>query len=248
MAEQTLERSAPPLTARSVALSLLLGVGAARLPVRDLIRLGSRFGIAPSAMRAALSRMVAAHDLTASGSGYALTERHLRRQAVQEDRLHPRHKPFDGAWAMAVVVTRGRPAGARSGLRSELAELRFGELREGVWLRPDNLDQASPSGEDLELFTARPEHPAALAGTLWDLDGWARRAEQLLGALGGDGPAIEQFTAAAAAVRLLRTDPALPSALLPARWPAEDLHRAYDDYRAGLSALVRIEPDRTELP
>ncbi len=232
----------PPLTARSVALSLLLGVRPARLPVRDLTRLGSLFGIAPSAMRAALSRMVAAGDLTAQGSTYALTARHLRRQARLERMLQPRLQPFDGTWSMLVVVVRGRTAQARSTLREELATHRFAELREGVWLHPANLDDPPvAAGSQIQTFRTVPERPHALCRTLWDLDGWAAQAQALLAVLDRPGQSLERFTAAAAAVRHLQTDPALPDSLVPHPWPGDDLRRCYQAYRAELTDLITTE-------
>jgi phenylacetic acid degradation operon negative regulatory protein len=68
-AEQELaveELELQPLDARSVALSVLLGSHPPALPARALVALAELFGIAGGTMRTALSRMVAARELSAS--------------------------------------------------------------------------------------------------------------------------------------------------------------------------------------
>ena len=53
----------PPLTARSVLASALLGMDPPELPVSQLVRLTGLFGISENRARVALSRMVAAARL-----------------------------------------------------------------------------------------------------------------------------------------------------------------------------------------
>ena len=45
-----------------------------------------------------------------------------------------------------------------------------------------------------------------------------------------------RFTAAAAVVRHLLTDPVLPEELLPDRWPGDPLRAAYQNFAAELTA------------
>lgn len=146
---------------------------------------------------------------------------------------------------MAVVVDRGRSANDRTALRAQMARSRFAELREGVWLRPDNL-LADASAPGLRIFTTLPEDDRLLCRELWDLDAWTALARRLLDALGdADSPAIDRLGAAAAAVRHLCTDPVLPAELAPAHWPADELRRAYEDYRADLkSTYLAAEPSK----
>ncbi|MFD1663665.1 PaaX family transcriptional regulator C-terminal domain-containing protein [Streptomyces caeni] len=243
-----------PLSARSVALSLLLGARPPRLSARDLTCLGEMFEISAPTMRVALSRMVASGDLVPADSMYALPARHLERQAATESLIHPRRRPYDGMWRMAVVVDRGRSLARRTSLRSLMRRHRFAELREGVWMRPDNIEQLlTPSpheGAGTESATALseartfrtvPDNDRRLSRELWDLDQWAADARVLLDALRDDGPSkarpVDRLTAAAAAVRHLCTDPALPEELAPERWPADELRWAYEDYRNELSAI-----------
>ena len=53
-----------PLNARSLVLSVLLGLPRAALTPRALVGLAQAFGVAPGTMRTALSRMVDAGELT----------------------------------------------------------------------------------------------------------------------------------------------------------------------------------------
>ena len=141
-----------PLTARSVVLSLLLGVHPPRLPVRDIVGAGERFGIAPATMRVALTRLVRAGDLVTEQAVYTLSPRHLERHRLQELELDPVRLPWDGSWETVVVTAGGRDAATRADLRRRLATRRLAMLREGVWMRPANL----PSDRG-----GRARHPAA---------------------------------------------------------------------------------------
>ncbi|QJS13336.1 PaaX domain-containing protein, C- domain protein [Streptomyces argyrophyllae] len=236
-----------PLSARSVVLSLLLGVHPPQLPVRDLVRLVEPFGVGGSTLRAALSRMVAAGDLRREDAVYRLSDRLLARQRRQDEAVRPRTRAWDGDWEMVVVTATGRGPAERADLRARLTALRVAELRKGVWLRPANLDRPLPG--DLRQValtcTARPDEPPRdLAARLWPLTDWAATGRSLLArATGADHPAV-RLTAYAAAVRHLLTDPVLPSALLPPDWPGEDLRTAYADYRRQLATTLGTqEPD-----
>ena len=74
----------PPLTARSVMASALLGMDPPELPVAQLVRLTGLFGISENRARVALSRMVAAGEATSDGAGHYRLAGHLvDRQARQ---------------------------------------------------------------------------------------------------------------------------------------------------------------------
>ena len=73
-----------PFNARSLVLSILLGLDPPTLPARSLVAVGELFGIAGGTVRTALSRMVAAGELTADGDGYRLVGRLLERKAAQD--------------------------------------------------------------------------------------------------------------------------------------------------------------------
>ena len=228
-----------PLSARSVVLSMLLAVHPPELPVKDLVRLVEPFGVGGSTLRAALSRMVAAGDLWRTDAVYGLSDRLLARQRRQDDAVHPRTRAWHGDWEMVVITATGRGPAERAELRARLTALRLAELREGVWLRPANLDRTLPDElrQVAGTYTARPDEPAPdLVARLWPLDAWAAGARALLAhAAGAPGPA-DRLTAFAAIVRHLLGDPVLPPALLPPDWPGAELRTAYAGYQREVAA------------
>ncbi|MEU5531863.1 PaaX family transcriptional regulator C-terminal domain-containing protein [Streptomyces sp. NPDC020362] len=230
-----------PLSARSVVLSLLLGVHPPELPVKDLVRLVEPFGVGGSTLRAALSRMVAAGDLRRTDAVYRLSDRLLARQRRQDDAVQPRTRAWRGDWEMVVITVTGRGPAERAELRTRLTALRLAELREGVWLRPANLGRSLPG--DLARvtlsYTARPDgSPRDLVARLWPVETWADTARSLLERAADARRPADRLTAFAAVVRHLLTDPVLPPELLPADWPGETLRTAYAGYRRDLAASV----------
>ncbi|MFC9133322.1 PaaX family transcriptional regulator C-terminal domain-containing protein [Streptomyces sp. NPDC057099] len=231
-----------PLSARSVVLSLLLGTHPPEAPVRELLRLVEGFDVGGSTLRAALSRMVAAGDLRRTDTGYRLSDRLLERQRRQDDAVHPRTRAWDGDWEMVVITATGRGAAERAELRARLTALRLAELREGVWLRPANLDRALPGDLDQvsQRYTARPDRPSRdLAASLWPLDTWPATARALLAHIADAHRPADRLAAFAAVVRHLLADPVLPPGLLPADWPGVELRVAYTDYQRELIGEVR---------
>jgi phenylacetic acid degradation operon negative regulatory protein len=235
-----------PLTARSVLLSALLGTHPPRLPVRVLVKVGELFEIPEGTVRVALSRMVADGDVVQDDGAYRLTGRLLARHERQDDSRAPHTHGWEGGWEMAVVTSSGRPAAERAALRRALADLHLAELREGVWVRPDNLDRAWS-----ELVRERCLHAearfddgvaAGLVASLWDLPAWAARARQLEAALvdAGDRDGLAAgFMVSAAALRHLLADPLLPAELLPDDWPGPRLRQRYERFDADYKAHLR---------
>ncbi|MCV7367827.1 PaaX domain-containing protein, C- domain protein [Mycolicibacterium duvalii] len=226
------------MTARSVILSVLLGAHPASAGAAELVRLTADFGIREATVRVALTRMVAAGDLVRAADGYRLSERLMARQRRQDDAIDPRRRAWDGTWTALVVTSVGADPRTRAGLRNTLQNSRFGELREGLWLRPDNLENqlADDITEHVRVLSVRDAEPAGLAAQLWDLHGWAQTGETLLSAMADATDVPGRFLVAAAIVRHLLTDPVLPDELLPAHWPGERLRSAYQDFAAELVA------------
>jgi phenylacetic acid degradation operon negative regulatory protein len=252
-------------TARSVIASTMLGVDPPRLPGRLLVRSGELFGIAEGTTRVAMSRMVAAGELIAEDGDYRLGGRLLERHARQHESRAPRRRDWDGEWTMRVVSDQRRTAGERTELRRAMRVLRLAELREGVWLRPDNL----AAGRALEaeaivaaqcrVLRGRPvdDELVALARDLWDLDAWQDEAERLGAELAGLAPALAAgdlsvlasgFVVSAAVLRHLLADPLLPPELLPPEWCGDSLRADYDrydrEYKDAWRAWFRTERDR----
>lgn len=233
------------MTARSVVLSVLLGAHPAWATAAQLIRLTSDFGIKETTLRVALTRMVTAGDLIRSADGYRLADRLLARQRRQDLALDPPVQPWDGSWNTVVITSVGNSARTRADVRRALQDNRFGELREGVWLRPDNLASELPAevltrGRHLRSYD---DEPADLAARLWNLDAWADTAGGLLADMAGAPDVPSRFVAAAGMVRHLLTDPVLPDELLPPDWPGAALRSVYAQFAAELTA----RRDHTEL-
>ncbi|MDW3220573.1 MAG: PaaX family transcriptional regulator C-terminal domain-containing protein [Acidimicrobiales bacterium] len=250
----------PSLSARSVVASTLLGTLPPRLPGRLLVAFAEEFGINPGTTRVALSRMVDRGELTRDDdSVYHLAGDLLDRQGRQEAGLAAVTRAWDGDWEIHVVRTGGRDAGDRAALRRAAVHLGLAEHRDGVWMRPANLDpQRLPSArmvvaEQADRFVGRPDgSPAELAAALFDLDAWSAATRRLVASMeatsalleaDGDVSLADGFELAASSLRHLVADPLLPPSLTPSGWPASDLRAAYDRYnrayRARLSAFFR---------
>jgi phenylacetic acid degradation operon negative regulatory protein len=229
-----------PLTARSVLASALLGMDPPELPVAQLVRLTGLFGFSANRARVALSRMVAAGEATTDGSGrYRLAGHLAQRQSRQSASRSGQTGTYSGRWHLVVVTTAGSSAEVRAARRKALTYARLGELREGVWMRPANLDVSLPpeQGRDLELMTAEPSEPDRVAGGLWDLEAWSTRAGQLLHSMQrlppvGSDALAPGFELSAAVLRHLQADPLLPPTLLPKGWPGARLRSVYDGWDA----------------
>ncbi len=242
-----------PLTARSVLASTLLGSDPPRLPVSFLVRTCALFGLAEGTVRTALSRMVAAGEVVNDGDGwYSLTGDLVARQERQRTSRAAETREWSGRWRLAVVAPGARPAAERAEMRRVMAQLRFAEQRDGVWLRPDNLERNPGIETTVDAlgrctwFVADPDLPldrsdAELAASLWDLAAWAQRADELRRAMrplaseleAGDRESLAPgFVLSAAVLRHFVADPLLPRELLPRDWPGAALRRDYDRYDA----------------
>jgi phenylacetic acid degradation operon negative regulatory protein len=230
-------KSLARMTARSVVLSVLLGAHPAWASAAELIRLTTDFGIKETTLRVALTRMVSAGDLVRSADGYRLSDRLLARQRRQDDAMRPQLRTWHGHWTTLIVTSVGTDPRTRAALRTTLHHKRFGELREGVWMRPDNLelDVDVEVRARMRIVQARDDAPAELARQLWDLPSWAGTGQRLVAEMSRAGDVPARFVVAAAIVRHLLTDPVLPDELLPADWPGMRLRTAYNDFAAELT-------------
>lgn len=240
---------ARPLTARSVLASTLLGTEPPRLPVSFLVRTGELFGLAEGTVRTALSRMAASGEVHTVGDGwYELSGELVERQGRQLASRAARTVEWSGHWLIAVVDVGARSAQQRTAFRAAMRRRRLAELRDGVWLRPDNLSTAAGEGDAgagqcLWLRGAplgvdgRDDHQ--LVSQLWDLGGWAEQARGLrreLAALvveleaGSTEALAPGFVLSARVLRHFLADPLLPRELLPRDWPGAALRADYDRY------------------
>jgi len=238
-----------PFNARSLVLSVLLGLEPPVLAVRALVDLAALFAIAPGTMRTALSRMVAAGELVAEDDGYRLIGRLLERKESQDIGRRPAPRQWDGTWAVAVVTAPRRSVAERRAFRTHMANLRMGELRPDTWMRPANLEP--PRGDEgLTIVRGSLDggDPAALVGRLWPLHEIAgtattltRRLDDTLVALDDRrGEALPPtITLAAEVVRFLRAEPLLPPTLTPRPWPPDELRERYRTFDRALGRTLR---------
>lgn len=250
-----------PLSARSVLATALLGADQPRLKAGELVGMAALFGISDGAARTCLWRMASAGELTSDDGVYVLAGRLLdRRQRVDEasridDTALP---PWDGTWELAVVSLDRRSATDRLALRKAATALHLAELREGVWLRPDNLNRNRlPALREIldqqcvHFHGAQTGIPAADVTSLFDLEDWAVDARRLTNAMrdeidvegGGADVFTYHFALSIAAVRHLELDPLLPVELIPRQWPAHTLrstYRRFDEvFKRRLNAAFR---------
>ena len=168
--------------------------------------------------------MVSAGDLVRSEDGYRLSDRLLARQRRQDDAINPQLKSWDGTWTTLVITSVGTDARTRAGLRTTLQQNRFAELREGVWLRPDNLKIALPRRRAVAgAGAARLRRPPRRTGrpTVGSAGLGAHRQASCSTDMAAATDVPGRFVAAAGMVRHLLTDPVLPDELLPDGWPGD---------------------------
>lgn len=228
------------LTARSAVLSALLAAHPAEATASGIVDVAVHVGFQESAVRVALTRMVAAGDLDRDRGVYRLSPRLIARQQRQDEAISPALRPWDQHWSMR-IVTIPADAATRAATRAELTELRYAELREGVWLRPDNLDLAGSDALRTRsaLFSAAPDGDVhELTARLFDPAKWCAEGTALLDeSERADGMAA-RFEVAAATVRHILHDPLLPVELLPADWPGQRLRDSYNTFRVEFSRFA----------
>lgn len=243
-----------PLTARSVIASTLLGVDPPRLPALALVRSGELFGLREGATRTALSRMAANGEVTADGGHYSLAGDLLERHARQQSARRPTQIAWDGTWIAAVVTGERRSAQDRAAFREAAARSKLAEIREGLWMRPDNLAPAAIDGardvvdaQATWLRGIQPDDPRPLLEA-FELEAWSDRAVTLLAAMAHWQPALDQqrtdalgetFVIDADVVRHLVADPDLPADLLDGGWPAATLRSAFSRFDSAFKATWR---------
>jgi phenylacetic acid degradation operon negative regulatory protein len=229
-----------------VLASALLGETPPTLPVRRLVRIAALFGINENRARVALSRMVASGEVHGDGTGtYSLTGRLAERAARLAVSRTGTTAPFDGTWVVLVVTATGDAPATRRARRASLRAARLGELRDGTWLRPSNLEVVfdDATGATVRFSSVPQVDPAALAASVFDLAGWARRAERLcdeLDAVRLDGPRAlaDGFERDAEVLRHLQRDPLVPLELLASDWPGAALRARFDDFDAAYRDLL----------
>ena len=248
------------LTARSVIASTLLGLRPPELPTATLVASAELLGVSAGTARVAISRMVAAGELEPTGDGYRLAGHLLERHSRQDLSVRGAPEAWDGSWRTAIVPGEARTASERVELRRAMAALRFAELRDGAWMRPDNLPAGTLPWAEAAVAQAtvavvgRVDHGEhgddgpTLAARLWPLEAWAAGAAALLAEVAplqarlerdDAGALAESFVVAAAILRHLQADPLLPLELLPRTWPGTDLRTTHARFDRSFRRVLR---------
>lgn len=224
-----------------------------RAPVAALVRLLGPLGIAPPAVRTAVSRMVRQgwlHPMRlVSGPGYLLTPKAARRLDEAAARIYRTGRAgWDGRFDLILLRD---PLAKRD--QNRLAFLGYGALSEHAWVAPRPAEEADTvlvaAGVGYERFsashTAGSPSAADVVGRAWDLPGLARSYEEFVTDL---RPVVSAVTvrssdeeAYAARFRLVHAwraflfrDPQLPPSLLPPRWPGVSAAGFFDRHAARL--------------
>jgi phenylacetic acid degradation operon negative regulatory protein len=228
-----------------------------RAPVAALVKLLAPLGVAPPAVRTAVSRMVRQGWLRplrlANGPGYALTPKAARRLDEAATRIYRTSKiGWDGRFDLIIL----EPPGSRRDrqrLAANLTYLGYGTLDESTWV-------ATRSGEDVDVLLTEAgvryerfsaSHAAGTAGAMgvvrraWDLneigDAYQGFVADLRPVVSGITARSQDEEAYAARFRLVHAwrtflfrDPQLPPALLPERWPGAGAAAFFDRHAARL--------------
>ena len=224
-----------------------------RAPVAALVRLLAPLGIAPPAVRTAVSRMVRQgwlHPLRlVSGPGYLLTPKAARWLDEAAARVYRTGRmSWDGRFDLVLLRS---PVSRRDARR--LSFLGYGMLGEHAWVAPRAAEEVDAVLTDLgagfERFTA--SHAAGLPGAAevvsraWNLDEIGRSYADFMTDL---RPLVTAVTARssdedayAARFRLVHAwrsflfrDPQLPPSLLPSRWPGVAAASFFDKHATRL--------------
>ncbi|MBQ1033115.1 PaaX family transcriptional regulator C-terminal domain-containing protein [Micromonospora parva] len=228
-----------------------------RAPVAALVKLLAPLGIAPPAVRTAVSRMVRQGWLEplrlVSGPGYSITPKAARRLDEAAARIYRTGRvTWDGRFDLLVLEAPGSRRD-RQRLAANLSFLGYGTLDEQTWV-------ATRPGEDVDLLLAETgirferftaSHFSGTPGAMgvvrraWNLTEIGHAYERFVA---DQRPLLAQITvrstdeeAYAARFRLVHAwrtflfqDPQLPPALLPERWPGTAAASFFDRHAARL--------------
>ena len=224
-----------------------------RAPVAALVKLLAPLGIAPPAVRTAVSRMVRQGWLRPmrliTGPGYLLTPKAARRLDEAAARIYRTGRVgWDGRFDLVVLRT---PVSRRDGRR--LTFLGYGMLDEHAWVAPRAVEEVDTVLSDLGLGYERfsAAHAAGLPGAAavvsqaWDLDelgtSYASFVEDYRPVVTAVSARSTDEEAYAARFRLVHAwraflfqDPQLPPSLLPSPWPGASAAAFFDKHATRL--------------
>jgi phenylacetic acid degradation operon negative regulatory protein len=224
-----------------------------RAPVAALVKLLAPLGVAPPAVRTAVSRMVRQGWLRpmrlVSGPGYLLTPKAARRLDDASARIYRTGRTgWDGRFDLILLRA---PIPRRDGRR--LTFLGYGMLGEHAWVAPRAADEIDAVLTEMALpyerFSASHAAGSAAAaevvGRAWDLAEIARAYEEFVAtqrpmviAVNARSDDEHAYAARFQLVHAWRSflfrDPQLPASLLPSRWPGLSAAAFFDKHATRL--------------
>lgn len=236
----------------------LLGRGV-HVASSSVIEVLTRVGVSEEATRSTVSRMARRGQLRRVRRGrqvyIGLTPasravlRDGDRRVWRTDVVNNR---WDGTWTLLSFSLPDSWQRQRHALRARLLWAGFGPLQGGLWLTPAAVDVREvcaglEAAAHVRAFTARALDPTdidEMVSDAWDLDALAGRYRDFMTRWEGDGPVLPDPLAAqlvlqAQWLEVIRRDPRLPAAHLPADWPAEPAQRLFRELYAELDPEAR---------
>lgn len=235
------------------------------LPSAALVDLLAEFDVNPSGARAALSRLSIRGLLVGTKEGRNTSYRVAEgfRSLLPYGPIHTRAfaKPapmWDGVWTMVAFTVPEDQRRLRPMLRARLQSLGFAPLYDGLWVSPHapghELDialQIAPPKSCTVIRAAELPARARLAvASAWNLDDlgasyaeFVRTFRPVLrrlqsGRTGSTEALVSRTRANYRWFVFAVTDPDLPEALLPRRWPRAAAHDLFVDLVDGLASLA----------
>ena len=235
------------------------------LPSAALVDLLAEFDVNPSGARAALSRLSIRGLLVGTKDGrntfYRVADgfRHLLPYGPIHTRAFGKPLPgWDGTWTMVAFTVPEDQRRLRPMLRGRLQSLGFAPLYDGLWVSPHAPDKeldialrVAPPKSCTVIRAAELPQPGRLSvASAWNLDelgesyaDFIRTFRPLLRRLenGRISPTEALVGRTRATYRwfvFAVTDPDLPQALLPKRWPRAAAHDLFVELVEGMAALA----------
>jgi phenylacetic acid degradation operon negative regulatory protein len=222
----------------------------------------ARLGVAEKAARQALMRTAAGGWLAAEKDGRR-TRWHLTAAARQlltdgAERIYsftPDAENWDGRWLLVAARLPDGDRSARHAVRTRLSWAGFGSLSPGLWIsaHPEREAEAARVLRDVglasgaHLFVATRSGLAEAGGMVraaWDLAAIEREYERFIAEFSGPEPddvLARQVALVHAWRRFPAIDPALPAALLPARWSGLEAARLFTGRHERWSGGAQLE-------
>ena len=229
----------------------------------------ARLGVAEKATRQALMRTAAGGWLAAEKDGrrtrWHITAAARRLLTDGAERIYsfaPGAENWDGRWLLVAARVPDGDRRARHVVRTRLSWAGFGSLSPGLWIsaHPEReaeaalvLREAGLAGS-AHVFVATRSGLADAAGMVraaWDLAAIEREYERFIGDFSGPEPddvLARQVELVHAWRRFPAIDPALPAALLPARWSGVEAARLFAGRRERWSGGAQLEWKRLNSP